>query len=116
MIPERKSKNIFDTPGWKNTEKITILSENHLKKLLSQGFEFKGVSFAWVPDKTDIVLYLASKKKRLIPRWMVPKITFRTILKAIIVRIARKYLGGNNYLDTKYTIFAVLVYANLNAY
>ena len=66
MIPKRKSKNIFDTPGWKNTEKITILSENHLKKLLSQGFEIKGVSFAWVPDKTDIVLYLASKKKRLV--------------------------------------------------
>lgn len=29
MLPKRKLQNIYETPGWKNAEKITISSKKH---------------------------------------------------------------------------------------
>jgi hypothetical protein len=66
LISKKRLKNIFETRRWKNAERITILSRNHLNKLLSQRFEIQGIGWAWTPNKTDIRLRLASKKKRLV--------------------------------------------------
>ena len=59
-------QNIHETPGWKNAEEIIIMSKNHLNRLLSQGFEIQDLNFMWKPDKTEILLYLTAKKKRII--------------------------------------------------